>query len=140
MSIVLVNGGLAAFVGTLRASWVGTLKIGLFQNDWFPARSSTIAEVTPCTFSGYDGLRDVVSWSMPSVVGDRVAIQAASVTWTHDGGPLSNWVIGYYVVDLSGTLLWAERRAGGSVPMYGAGQTAGVIPAFSLRSQFPLVE
>lgn len=140
MSIVVVNLGLVAQVTALRDACRSALRIGLFQNDWVPARSSTVAEVVPCTFSGYDGLRTIADWGTPTLIGDRVVMAAAVETWVHDGGTNSNWVIGYYVVDLSGTLQWAERRPGGSVPMYGAGQEVAVIPQFSLRSQFPLVE
>lgn len=137
MSLVLVNLGASALLVALRDGPFVPFRVGLYQNDWAPVRASTISEVVPCTFSGYDGLRTITGWGSPTLEGTREVIRADSQVWTHDGGSVGNWVIGYYVVDLSGRLMWAERRQEGSVSIVGAGQTVGVVPTFSLRSQFP---
>lgn len=137
MSLVLVESGMLAELDRMTAAWAGVRFMGLFSNDLEPDRTTTIGQITPAAFSGYVGLRPLMGWSPATLLGERAVSSGALMTWAHNGGPHSGWVFGYYVVDPSGTLVWAERRPGPAVALFRAGQTYSVIPQFSLGSRFP---
>lgn len=110
-------------------------QIGLYKNDWTPADTDTIAAVTPADFSGYSGLVTVTGWTAATWVSPRASSTADPVLWSADGGS-ANVIYGYYVVDGSGALAWAERRTGGGVSVGEAGQTYTVTPKYTRRSEF----
>lgn len=133
--LILTEFGDMALIEILRASWGITLRIGLAQNDWHPRHESTIAEITPCDFSGYPGLLPIMGFAAAFLVGSIATMNAALLTWTHNGGMIANWVNAYYVVDSGGNLLWGQRNEP-AVLLDGNGQTFGVAPQFSLSSRF----
>jgi hypothetical protein len=137
MSLVLVEQGMKEELDAMTARWGGIRFIGLFQNDLVIERTTTIDAIEPATFSGYVGLRPLMGWSAAVIRGDRAVTGAAPVNWVHNGGPLTNWIFGYYVVDPSGFLVWAERRPGSPIAMISAGQIYEVGPVFSQGSRFP---
>lgn len=121
----------------LRPSYLPSLRIGLFANDWWPVRASTITEIEPAWFSGNSVLHALPNWGAPFLIGDLAASEAMPRTWIHDGGPVSSWVFGYYVVNQAGALVWAERTELDGLVMYYAGQVYRVTPQYSLRSRYP---
>jgi hypothetical protein len=133
--LVLTNYAALQNLSILRSSWGVSLRVGLFQNPWIPRHSSTIAEVQPCDFSGYAGLLTLSGFGAPYLVGDIATMVSTLLTWTHNGGPLANWVNGYYVLDSLGNLMWAQKNAE-ALALAGNGQTYGVVPQFSLSSRF----
>lgn len=137
MGLIAVDGGLAGELNTLTASWLNKRYVGLFQNDLEPIRTTSIAQVQPANFSGYAGLMLITGWTPATLLADRAVSAAAALSWTHDGGPNTNWIFGYYVVDLSGVLRWIERRPGAAVAMLESGNVYQVTPQFSLGSRFP---
>ena len=138
MGPVLVNFGMLTELDRMTASWAGIRFAGLFINDLNPTRTTTIAQIEPANFSGYVGLRPLMGWTAAALLGERAVTRAAPITWTHDGGTLSNWINGYYVVDPSGNLVWVERRPGPAASMIHAGTVYEVVPQFSLGSRFPV--
>lgn len=140
MAIVLVNGGALDHLNSLTAGWSGKRRIGLFTGDWTPERLSTIEDVEPAKFSGYTGLTPVVGWMPATIVGERAVTRAAALRWEHNGGPLSGWVSGYYIVNPDGALMWAERLPDGPVALIYEGDKLTVIPRFSVGSRYPREE
>jgi hypothetical protein len=137
VSLVSMYAELIADLNTLTASWRGARWVGLFQNDWTPVRSSTISEVQPCEFAGYDGLHQLAGWSAAVLFGDSAVTYAALQQWTYTGGGPGGYVVGYYVVDQGGALQWAERNPAGSVALVVTGDTFPVTAAYALRSRYP---
>lgn len=135
--LVLVLGGALQSVDAQRASWLPSLKIGLYANDWRPTRVSTISEIVPAWFSGNTSLHDLVGWSAAALDGDMAFSEGTVRTWIHDGGPVSSWVFGYYVTDALGALVWAERTEVDGVIMGQAGQRYRVTPRYGVRSRYP---
>lgn len=136
MPLVLVNGGSLEALSRLLAAWNGQLKAGLYQNDFTPDAASTITSINPANFSGYVGLKNVTGWSAPVLSGVRAFSAAAPLGWVHNGGPSQNWIYGYYVVNLSGVLMWAERVPGPPKGLVTNGNGYQVTPAFTQRSEF----
>lgn len=137
MSLVLVDAGMLEELDAMRTRWNGIRFAGLFQNDLVVERTTTIGQIEPATFSGYVGLRPLMGWTPATMLGNRAVSTAAPVSWTHNGGGQSNWIFGYYVVNASGVLVWAERRPGPAQALVSAGQTYELVPQFSQGSRFP---
>jgi hypothetical protein len=137
MSLVLVEQGMIEELDAMTTRWAGIRFAGLFQNDLVIQRTTRIEHIVPATFSGYVGLRPLMGWTPAAILGERAVSSAAPVTWVHDGGTSSNWIFGYYVVDPSGSLVWAERRPGPAKTMIYAGEIYEVSPQFSQGSRFP---
>lgn len=135
--LVVVNGGMLGILNALRTTWLPSLFIGLFQNDWVPQKWHTIADVQPATFSGYSGLHFLDGWSVPYMLGDIAVSDATPREWLHDGGPDSNWIFGYYVVDSSGALQWAQRVGEFAVAMFSVETRYTVTPQFAQGSRYP---
>lgn len=123
-------------MAALLASWLNTLRVGLYSNDVDLSSDLTIDDLSPCDFSGYVGLRDLTAWHAPALVGTRDVVTHARIDWNHDNGIGSSWCFGYYVVDRSGTLVWLERSFFPPLLMADPGVMASVTPRFSLRSEF----
>lgn len=111
-------------------------KIGLFKNNWTPGETDTISAVTPADFPGYSGLVTLTGWAASTWSSPRATITRANVTWTHSASAGSNDIYGYYVVDASGALAWAERNPDGPVTVSANGQTYTVSPLYTRRSEF----
>lgn len=136
-NLVVTDSGLVVQLDLLRTAWETKYQVGLFQADVFPKITSTIVELLPCDFSGYVGLQTSFGWSGAVVDGTRSNTLANALTWTHDGGPITNFVYGYYIVDKKGFLMWAERFCPGPVWMDRPGRSVRVRPAFTLRNDVP---
>jgi len=126
---------LLRLVTLITTDWFAGHKVGLYQNDFNPRLNSTIANVVPCNFSGYDGLR-LLYFLTPSFMGGVRAIRLAQeYIWQHDGGAIDNWVYGYYVVDLSGNLVVAERFCNGPFNMNTARRSFKLTPMFWVKNE-----
>lgn len=135
--LVLVQGGMLGVLEALRASWLPSLRMGLFANDIWPQKIDNVGRYQPATFPGYDGLHSLSGWGAAALDGDIAVTNGFERTWTHNGAPGGGWVIGYYVVDAIGVLQWAERPAEEGVPMVYAGQSYKVTPQFAMGSRYP---
>ncbi len=136
--LVWVQEQMLSSLNALRASWTADRYVGLMQNAGPAQTDWTIANITPATFSGYLGPILLTAWSAAAMVGDRAVTQAAPVQWIHDGGPVNNWITGYYVLDGNGKLAWVEFRDGPAIAMLIAGQPYVVRAKVSLGSRFPI--
>lgn len=138
MSLKVVKDETEKSLNDYAGTFAGAYKIGLYKNNWTPAEGDTISAVTPADFSGYStvGLATFSSWASATFSTPRWTVTHADVTWTHNGGGTSNDIYGYYVVDGSGNLAWAERYASAPVTLSGSGQSFTVSPKFTRRSEF----
>lgn len=139
-ALVLVNNGALGHLDALRVAWLPSLRIGLFQNDWHPHQGDTMVAVVPATFSGYTGLHFLPGWSPAVLQGNLAVTQATPRLWTHNGGPVGNWIFGYYVVDATGVLRWAQRYPGDPVPMDSSSGFYRVTPEYAVTSRFTGLE
>lgn len=137
MPLVVVEVEQLASLDTLTKSWKGVRWIGLYSNDWTPSPGDTLASVVPVVFSGYPGETLLEHWTAAGLEGPAAVARADQVVYTHDGGVLGAWVVGYYVVDEAGVLRWAERDPSGPVLMAAGRPPYTVAPTFSLRTRFP---
>ena len=138
MSLKVVKDELIKTLDAATSGFAGNYKIGLFKNNFTPGNTSVIGDVTPADFSGYStvGLHTFSSWASATWNSPRAEATHADVTWTHNGGGTSNDIYGYYVVDGSGNLAWAERYASAPVTLSGSGQSFTVSPKYTRRSEF----
>lgn len=136
MALVQVNGGCVDSLNALRATYLPTLKIGLYQNDWSPRRGDSIGFVIPADFSGYSGLHDLVTWNPAQLFGDLAISVCSQRVWYHDGGVGGNWIFGIYVVNSVGVLQWAERDPNGGKAMESALSVYTFTPRYAVGSRF----
>lgn len=136
-SIVVMDQGILANLNALTDAWRGHRRVGLMQNDAEPEPWWTITQIEPAAFSGYGGPHNILLWSAATLSGHVAVSRAQPNVWAHNGGGVSGWVSGYYVIDNSGVLMWAALQPGPAVGLYVAGDTYTVIPEYTLRSRFP---
>jgi hypothetical protein len=127
--------GLIVLLDVLTAKFGAGYKAGLFRNDVKPTQETSLSEFEECNFSGYQGLVLLTGWSAATLNGVRADAQAGPVRWVHDGGPMANWVWGYYVVNADGLLVWAQRFCPVPLLLDSEGQTVRVLPSFTLRNE-----
>lgn len=131
MPLIVVDYSVLENLDRVTRLRVDPLFVGLYQSAGSIDRHLLIGGVVPCTFSGYDGLRPIVHWTVPAMTGPLAITRADPVLWTYDGGNPTGFVAGYYVVDVAGRLRWIEPIQTGPRPLTIAGQVHEVDPAFS---------
>jgi len=136
-NLIVCDGGLIGSLDRLKTGWELVLRAGLFQNDYQPLQEDTLGDYVPADFSGYGGLQFTYSWDAAVIAGPRAITASGAITWIHDGGPIQNYIFGYYVVDALGALVWAERFCPAPRPMNGVGMRIRIRPQFTLRNEFP---
>lgn len=139
MSLKVMKAELQRQLDALRAGTAvdfGDYQLGLYKNNWTPGETDTISAVTPADFPGYTGLVTLNSWNASTWSSPRASITHPDVTQTHSGSAGSNDIYGYYVVDASGNLAWAEKDATGPVTISAGGQFYKVSPVYTRRSEF----
>lgn len=133
--LVITFQGLLQILDVISVHWLSTLRIGLYSNPIDPDIALVIGQLEPTTFSGYSGLRSFATWTAPAIDGVRAVTTNGLLIWTHDGGPVADWVAGYYVVDPDGALVFLAAGDDPPVLMAGAGQVYQVNPQFSQRTE-----
>lgn len=136
-AVIQSYGGALAALDLLTTAWTANRRIGLFQNDWDIMPWQGISAVVPATFSGYAGLQPITGWLSAVQSGPMAVATADQLVWSHDGGPVQNWIFGIYVVLPDGSLDWAQRFDGDPVPLFYAGHFVSYTPPFALQSKFP---
>lgn len=136
MSLVAFTVETNDLLAVLKARFtIAPYSIGLFKSAWVPVVGSTIADVFPCDYGGYNGLRPLTNWGLVTWEPPRSTMVHTPITWTADG-TTANSVYGYYVVNSLGQVAWAELRTGGPITIGSAGQVYVVTPMLTLRSEF----
>jgi len=131
-NLICCDSGLVTLLDLWLSVWEGQYMVGLFKNDFEPKLTMSLGDLAICDFSGYSGEQPAYSWQAAVMQGIRAATQAGPLTWIHDGGPIQNYVYGYYVVDASAALIWAERFCPAPMRVYLLGQRVRVRPTMYL--------
>jgi len=134
--LVVVDDGALRACAQLANQWGGVRYVGLYSNELTMDRHLTIDNIEECAFSGYSGRQELGTFGAPEMQGDRAVAYSTELLWAHDGGPQSDWVVGYFVVDSDGALLWIEDNADGPVALVSGGQTYKVTPALSAGTRY----
>lgn len=112
-------------------------RIILFQNNITPGNSTTFADLTEATFSGY--ARVTPSWGAIATGGDgRAAMVAAAANFTHNGGVVTNLVYGWAWIDSAvgvEKLIAADRVPSAPKTMAVSGDSITVTVTGKLRQE-----
>lgn len=136
MSLVVPQTGLDQILFILASNWDTLNTVHLYQNNLSPVYGTVLGDFLECTFSGY-GAQAIGPWPGPLPVGDGVheIMTAPTLTFTSGTGS-SNNVYGYYCLDGSGNLIFAELFPGGPYDMGSASQSLAIQIGFTARSEF----
>ncbi len=127
MALVLPNQGetinLEAMVGKTAGQ---NLVLRLNSSNTTPGESTTQADMTEATFTGYSAITlTAASWSVTA--GAPSTASYAQQTFTSSAGSQSQAVYGYYLTQVtSGLLVWAERFTDGPYTIANNGDTIKV--------------
>lgn len=135
MSIMLTDSGATAVLTEYFGST--TLTVKLFTNDAVISDALVSTDFTEAAGGGYAAKTVAAGASAVSTVGGIV--QAAVPQQVYEfTGPLTGnpSVYGYYVVDPSGTLVFADKAAGAYTPS-SSGDIYAVTPTFQLSKGTP---
>lgn len=117
---------------------LNTSTLHLYKADIPIAFNMTLADILgiECDFSGYAALA-LTTWTPSAMFGIRATTYNNPLTFTHNGGGISNSVYGYFIVDPTATLLLAvEEDQFGPVSMAALGDPYRVIASYTLRSEY----
>lgn len=115
-------------------AFLNTCTLRLYQNDYDPIPTSTVANFTQANFTGYAAIA-VNTWGDAFLNGDGYAqIEEVARTFTCTGALTPNTIYGYYITDPAGDLVYAEKNLAGSVLMNASGKTYSVLPRIVERN------
>lgn len=132
MPLYVADDSLRLQLDDLAARWVG-FKTGLFVADRTFAPGDTAADYLPieATFPGY-ARQPITAWTAAVVSAvNTVSILGTLCVWTRGLGGAPESVYGYFVVDASGRLRWAEKRPNGPLAFNSSGSTFSFSPSFA---------
>jgi len=133
--LTVMNNGLLQSLSQLLSLQFGRWKTGLFQNDREPRQTDSLSNYVPCDWSGYQGLQRIYFLNPPFMAGKRARAEGQELVWSHDGGPIANFVYGFYVVDNNGDLAYAERFCKGPFEVKNKGRKFKLTPVFTARNE-----
>lgn len=137
MTAVIVYGGSIRCLQDVTDDATANWRIGLYTNEWEPQPNQGISAVVPATFSGYPGPFPLLGWGPPFIEGDQAVSAAAEIVWAHNGGPVAEWIIGVYVIDDTGQLVYADPAfIDDPVPMLSFGHFVRYVPLLTFKSSF----
>lgn len=110
-------------------------KIGLYTNPVGITPNSVFADLTELVAGWYTRIT-LTGWTALSALDPYRRVEAAPVTWLNNAGAGGNVVVyGYFVLNLDGTLAWAENFSSGPVTVQGAGETLSLTPYLELLNE-----
>lgn len=114
------------------------LQCHLYQNDFQPEDDSEIGDFVVCDFSGYDGPRDVSTWSLGGIFWNapRMTMPGPVATWVVTAGGVENDVYGYFITDSSGNYKWAQKLDASIHAGDTPGDEVRATTEYSVRSEF----
>lgn len=139
MALKVPTASALTLLAQSQALWngAGPLKIRLYKNNYTPVNGTVIGDLTQADFNGYTaGGTTLANWTTPTTVSSRAQTQADPVTWTKGVGGTGNSIYGYYVVDGSGNLLWAERDPAAPIDLNTDGKQYLVLARFTEVTEF----
>lgn len=122
MAFQIQSFGLTALLPNL-LSYLSGLTLHLYQNNYQPTKSDTVANYTEATFPGYASV-SLNTWGTVYQNGNGDAETDEQIhTFTCTGTSPANTVYGYYVTDASNNLIFAESNPIGGTLVNTASQT-----------------
>lgn len=113
----------------------------LYTNNYTPAAGDTASNYTEATYNGYVrqtvGPGELCTWNSSvhnATTGHADAIGSTTLTFAPTSTGSSNVIHGYFVLDDSGNLMWAERFSS-SVTLSALTDSIVLTPIFSFYSQ-----
>ena len=135
MSLKIVDIGLSKMLDKLLTAYGNTMQLCLFQNNITPVGSDTLATYQEATFPGY--VRQAITGWLPSTVAASVATSnATQVSFQRSATGTAQTIFGYFVLDGSGNLLFAERDPAAPITLTNQGDTYLITPKFTYLSEF----
>lgn len=127
---------LAAYLATVAGAMVLPLSMHLYQNDYTPTTTDTLANYTEATYDGYAA--QVMVWASATIPtpGSGALTTWIPLLWTPTGSITPNDIYGYYVTDAAGTLMWAERAPSPPVALNSMLTTLPITPRYGDDSAF----
>ena len=107
------------------------LSLRLYSNDYTPVEGSTLAAFTQVAGGGY-AAKTLTAGSWVVTAGDPSYGLYAQQTFSFTGPTTApSTIYGYYIVDTSNVVRWAERFPGANVPFTPiAGSSIRITPRF----------
>lgn len=138
MSLVVPDVGKTRLLDKLLTAYGTSMKAGLYVYNHDPVEGDLISDyngIHEASFPSYVR-QNITGWT-PSVLSSGRALSAADLmTWTVLITSGTDIVYGYFVVDSTGNLLWAELNPLGPIPMNDGGQSLSLMPRFTQNSEF----
>jgi hypothetical protein len=134
--LVLPQVGALEFLQEYLTTYGTSAQYHLYQNNITPGQATVLADFVEADFSGYAGGINAANWSAPVIVSGHAKALANMISWTHNGGGVSNNIYGYYVLAFNGALLWAERDPNAPRLMQPGSPPYQLIPALTSISEF----
>lgn len=135
-NLVVPNVGKQRTLGAISGAYSNTpTTIRLYRNDYTPVAGSSEGSFTEANFTGYTSK----SLTAPTLAGsldasNRAVVTWDAVTWTKSGAT-GNTIYGYYCLNGSSELLWAERFDT-PISMSTDGQFLTILPKLTDASQY----
>lgn len=133
MVIKVTDNGEKTLIDWMLNSTGTNIVLRLYKNDYTPVFNSIAANFTQADFTGYASVTLTRgNWNTPvtNVLGAAEIQYNTDVSWTTT---TSQSVYGYYVTDLSGNVLFAERFSQTRALVNGDSLT--ISPRFTLKSE-----
>lgn len=111
----------------------GDLSLRLYTNDKTPEEDDTVSDYTEASGYGYSSITLTgANWDFATDVdGNSTATYNSVQTFTFSGGPVT--LYGYYVTDIGGNLLWAQRFSVNAVAIPAGGGDLDITPYLGLE-------
>lgn len=103
------------FTGWNESTTWGPDRIRLFVNDITPTHDTVTGDFVEASFGGYASGDISGSGTISENGSDEATLTFPTFTNTATGSGLPQSVYGYYVTDVGGALLWAERDPTGPI-------------------------
>lgn len=133
MAIKVPNGGELLLLDAL-LTYLGTLTLRLYKNNYTPVDASVAGDFTEANFDGYAGIA-LSSWGTPATDGSGNAlVQHDTLIFQPTGSGVSNTIYGYYVTEPGGAIVYAELNPAGGQVVGTPADLYPVVPRFSLTS------
>ncbi len=133
--IAVPGSKLIAALDYALASVVNGLVLKLYSNNVTPSETSVAGDFTECAFDGYAAVT-MSAWPGSAIVSGEAVSTQPIIVFLQTGTVTNDTVFGYFVVDGSNNLQYADRNTFMSgVAMDTAGKTYTVKPRFGLKAQ-----
>lgn len=132
MALLVPNQGEdIALAALLNKTAPQDLDLCLFQNDYTPVETTTEANVTAATFTGYVVIQlTAASWTITP--GAPTSAAYAQQTFTSSAGSQNQPIYGYYLKQrTSGKLIYAERFSDAPYTIVNNGDAIKVTPTIT---------